>query len=128
MPKTPKRPILEESLLTALKAVDNQIKRAMERSPSEREVHGVQKWKPIEDRVESVCEIIISEYGENHDLDSLIVFSRAFVKSLVILCEELGLESFGEIRGAYVKDAIAKIEDELRKLSVILRVNDDLLM
>ncbi len=128
MPKTPKRPLLEESLLIALKAVDNQIKRAMERSPSEREVHGVQKWKPIEDRVESVCEIVISEYGENHDLDSLIVFSRAFVKSLVIICEELGLESFGEIRGAYVKDAIRKIEDEIKRAGALISKDDVTLM
>jgi len=42
--KKPKAPPLEQGLLTAMKAIDNQIAREMQRSPAEREAPGMQKW------------------------------------------------------------------------------------
>lgn len=113
MSKQNKKPVLEESILSALKSIDNQIARAMERTPAEREVHGVQKWKPYEERVEKLCELLLSEYGDEYQLDGLIVLVKTFVKSFSILCEELGSDAFGEIRTAYIKETLEKLESDV---------------
>jgi hypothetical protein len=128
MGKSAKKPVLEDSLLTALKAVDNQIARAMERTPAEREVHGVQKWKPIDDRVERICELLLSEYGQSYQLESLLVFSRAFVKSLSMICDELGSDAFGEIRGGYVKECFRVIEGDVERGRAVFKRGEESLM
>ncbi len=128
MTKTTKRPLLEESLLSALSAVDKQIARAMERTPSQREVHGVQKWKPLDERVEKLCELLLSEYGEEYQLDSLLVFARSFVKSLSILCDELGGDSFGEIRSAYIKETLQMLEDDVLRAKGVFKRDETSLM
>ncbi len=111
-------PPLEQGLLTAMRALDNQIARAMQRSPSEREAHGVQKWEPIATRVENVCAFVLNSLGdEDVTLDSLLVLSQAMAKSLALVVDDLGLEGLGEIRSGYVSSALESIaEDASRTL------------
>ncbi len=102
---------LEEGLLQAMKSIDNQIARAMQRSPAEREVHGVQKWEEYESRVEYIAAFLLQEVGDtNLGLDSLLVCAQAFTKALRLVCEDLGDEGLGKLRAAYCRDAMEKIE------------------
>ena len=107
MSKQEKMPPLEGGILTALRALDNQIARAMERSPSEREEHGVQKWEPYQQKVEQCAAIVLSAFAEDEiKLDSVLVAAQAFTKSLYLLSEELGEAGLGKVRTAYVKAAL----------------------
>ena len=121
-------PPLEQGLLTAMRALDNQIARAMQRSPSEREVHGVQKWEPISTRVENVCAFVLNSLGdEDVTLDSLLVLSQAMAKSLALVVDDLGAEGLGAMRTGYVSSALERIADDasrtLRGLSGGVEVN-----
>lgn len=101
---------LEEGLAQALKAIDNQIARAMQRSPAQRELHGVQKWEPYAERVEKIATFLLQEVGDGSiELDSLLVCAQAFAKALQLLCSDLGEEGLGKIRSAYCLDAMEKI-------------------
>ncbi len=106
---------LEEGLLQAMKSIDNQIARAMQRSPAEREVHGVQKWEAYESRVEGIAAFLLQEVGDNHvGLDSLIVCAQAFTKALRLVCDDLGDEGLGSLRASYCRDAMEKIARDAR--------------
>ena len=94
---------LEEGLRQALQAIDNQIAREMQRSPAERELHGVLKWEPFEVRIERVSAYLLSIFGEEIQLDSLIVLSQALVKSLALVVEDCGREGLGDVRARYVE-------------------------
>jgi hypothetical protein len=112
---------LEEGLLQAMKSVDNQIARAMQRSPAEREMHGVQKWEAYESRVESIAAFLLQEVGDtNIGLDSLLVFAQAFSKALRLVCDDLGEEGLGKIRSAYCRDAMEKIGRDAHMASAAL--------
>jgi hypothetical protein len=112
---------LEEGLLQAMKSVDNQIARAMQRSPAEREMHGVQKWEAYESRVESIAAFLLQEVGDtNIGLDSLLVFAQAFSKALRLVCDDLGEEGLGKIRSAYCRDAMEKIGRDAHMVSAAL--------
>jgi hypothetical protein len=101
---------LEEGLLQAMKSLDSQIARAMQRTPSEREVHGVQKWEPYETRVENLTAFLLNELGDNSvSLDSLLVLSQAFTKALRLACDDLGRGGLGAVRSSYCIDALQKI-------------------
>lgn len=101
---------LEEGLLQAMKALDTQIARAMQRTPAEREVHGVQKWEPYETRVENLTAFVLNELGDNTvSLDSLLVLSQAFTKALRLACDDLGPGGLGAVRSSYCIDALQKI-------------------
>jgi hypothetical protein len=128
MAKQPKTPVLEESLLAALGAIDNQIRRAMERSPKEREIYGVQKWKPYDDRIEKICTFLLSNYGEKFELDSLLVILRSSMKTLGILCEELGTEGMGEMRSAYIKETLEQVSIELERAKGTFKRDEPSLM
>ncbi len=106
-------PKLESGLLQAMQALDNQIARAMERSPSELEVSGVQKWKPYAERVEAVSTFLLESFGgEEINLDSLLVLSQVFPKVISILSDELGREGLGELRSSYVLSVLEGLERE----------------
>ena len=96
--------------MEAMQALDNQVARRMERSPAEREVHGVQKWEPYQSKIEEVTALVMQAFGEDSvKLDSLLILAQAFVKSLYLLTEELGVEGLGEIRAAYCRTALELI-------------------
>jgi len=121
MSKQDRKPLLEESLLTALKAIDNQVARAMERTPAEREVSGVQKWKPFDDKIEQVSTLILDNFGEGISLDGVLVMSQAMVKALSILSSELGSEGLGDLRTSYVKEALQLLSIEIERAKNIFK-------
>jgi hypothetical protein len=103
---------LEEGLITALQGIDKQILREVStRSPSGREEHGVQKWEPIEKRVEYMSSFILNELGEQTvGLDGILVMAQAFAKTLQLVAEDLGEEGLGELRSSYIKAAFEQLE------------------
>ncbi len=108
---------LEQGLLQAMKAIDNQIARAMQRTPAERDAHGVQKWEPYNTRVENVTAFLLEELGENStSLDSLLVFAQAFPKALHLLVHDLGREGLGDIRTAYCLEAMKGVERDAQEV------------
>jgi hypothetical protein len=107
---------LEEGLLQAMKAVDNQVARALQRTPAEREQLGVQKWEPYETRIEHVTAFILNELGDNSiSIDSLLVFSQSFTKALRLISEDLGLDGLGNLRSSYCIDTMQKIRRDADK-------------
>jgi hypothetical protein len=106
----------EEGLLQAMKAIDNQIARALQRTPAERELQGVQKWEPYESRIEHVTAFLLNQLGDSEiAFDSLIVFAQAFTKALRFAAEDLGTEGLGAMRTEYCRDAMQKIERDAGK-------------
>ena len=94
-----------------MKALDNQIAREMQRSPEEREKHGVQKWEPFQNRIEIVTPLILNSLGEGEvNLDSLIVLSQSFVKALRMMVDDLGEEGLGKVRFQYAVRALSAIQ------------------
>ena len=113
---------LEDGFIVALRAIDNQIAREMQRSPDELESHGLRKWEPHAKRVETVTALLLNAVGQRQiDLDSLIVSSQAFVKALRLFAEELEGEGLGHVRAEYVKEAFARISDDAFKGIDLLR-------
>jgi hypothetical protein len=107
-------PPLEGGLLQAMRALDNQIARAMERTPAEREVSGVQKWTPYAERVELVSTFLLESFGDEEvKLDSVLILAQAFPKVLAILSDELGREALGKVRSAYVEAVLENLEREM---------------
>lgn len=117
MSKREKLPPLEEGLLTALQAIDNQIAREVgTRSPEEREELGIQKWEPLVSRIERICGFVLDRFGENElDLDGIIVLSQAMTKTLQLLFEELGEEGLGKMRYSYCRSALEEIEKSVAR-------------
>ena len=102
---------LEQGLLGAMKAIDNQIARAMQRTPSERDVHGVQKWEPYNTRIENVTAFLLESMADNEvSLDSLLVLAQAFPKALHLIVNDLGREGLGAVRTSYCGEAVKHIE------------------
>ena len=64
MSKKQKPPKLEQHLLQAMRVIDNRVARQMQRTPAEREVHGVQKWEPYRIVVEDICALLLNEIGD----------------------------------------------------------------
>lgn len=107
---------LEEGLLQAMKAIDNQVARAMQRTPAERDVHGVQKWEPFETRVELITAFLLNELGSQEvSIDSMVVLAQAFTKALALVCDDLGSEGLGAVRSSYCLDAMEKIERDAHR-------------
>lgn len=128
MSKDQKLPLLDESLLRALELIDSQISRAMERTPAQREESGVQKWKPLEERVEKLSTLILDNFGERVELDSVVVLTQVFTKVLSIICQELGEEGLGTMRSEYVKNTLSLLDIEIQRAGVVFKTNTDLLM
>jgi hypothetical protein len=115
--KNPKRPPLEDGLLTALRAIDNQIRREMQRTPAERETLGTQKWEPYQKRVELLVPLLLSEFGDQTiELDGLVVLSQVLSKTLKLLVEELGSEGLGKLRSAYACWAMEQVSSDAREV------------
>lgn len=101
---------LEEGFLRALRAIDNQIAREMQRTPAELEKLGVQKWEPFNKRIENISAFIIDSISEQSiQLESLLVAAQAFVKVMKIFSEDLGEEGLGKMRSAYMRWAMENI-------------------
>ncbi len=113
---------LEEGLLQAMKAIDNQVARALQRTPAEREEQGVQKWDAYETRVEHTVAYLLNQLGDGEaSLDSLFVLSQAFAKALRLAAEDLGAEGLGSMRTAYCIDCMEKIQRDAQKVLGELR-------
>lgn len=120
--KPSKEPPLTSGLATAMRALDKQIARSMQRSPAEREQMGVQKWEPLNTKVEEVTTAVLELIGEDiASIDALLVLARAFPKALKLLVEELGEDGLGSLRSAYCRDAAEQIERDCRDLIDIFR-------
>jgi hypothetical protein len=105
-----KGPVLEQGLLSAMRALDNQIARQMERSPADREASGVQKWEPYQLKIEQVCALMIKAFGEDDvRLDSVLIVAQAMTKSLYLISEELGEAGLGAVRSGYCRTALNAI-------------------
>ena len=113
----PKPPQLETGLMMVMQSLDGQIAREVtQRDPREREDHGVQKWEPIDKRIERVATFVLDALGDNEvKLDSVLVLSQAFVKILCLVSEELGEEGLGEVRAGYVREAMRRLGIEIER-------------
>lgn len=113
---------LEEAIVRAMKAIDNQVAREMQRSPAERDAHGVQKWKPYDARIESLTAFILNKLGENEvELDSLLVLSQSFARALRLVVEDLGQEGLGDVRSEYCRKALETLSEDGRRGNDLLR-------
>lgn len=113
--KSEKLPPLEGGISQLLTAITSQIARELQRSPHEREQEGVRKWKPIEARTEIVTMKALEVVATGQaDLDALLVSSQSFVKALMVYVEELGRDGLGQVRREYCRDALEKIQRDVR--------------
>ena len=125
--RTEKLGVLEEGLLRAMRSLDVQIAREMQRSPAEEEVLGVQKWEPYQKRIENVASFVLNSLGdEDAGLDSLLVLAQAFVKSLQLVVSDLGNDGLGKVRSAYCLDALEKISRDVFEALQLLRESRNL--
>jgi len=116
---------LEAGLVQAMKAIDNQVARAMLRTPQERSQSGVRKWEPYESRVESIAAFILNSLGDDVvGMDSLFVLTQAFVKALRLVGEDLGEDGFGKVRLEYCIDTMERVETDAAKLLSLLRQSE----
>ena len=107
---------LEDGLIQAMQALDNQIARAMQRTPAQRESEGVLKWGPYDVRIERITTTILQEIAQTTvSLDSLLVCSQAFSKALYLLITELEREGLGSVRVEYCRDALEKIRTDAER-------------
>lgn len=110
MSDSSKLPPLEEGILMAMRAIDNQIAREMQRSPEDLERQGVQKWEPINSRIELVASYVLNLLGEEAiGLDSLLVMAQAMTKSLELVTQDLSTEGLGKVRTGYCVGAFESI-------------------
>jgi len=118
MKKQEKMSVLEGSLLQAMKALDTQIAREMQRSPEETDLHGVQKWEPIQKRIENITSLIMNSLGDGSvELDGVLVLAQAFSKALLLIVEDLGEEGLGKVRSGYCLHAAESLSrDSYRML------------
>lgn len=116
MSKKEKRTPLHEGLFTALRAIDNQVARELQRSPEELKSHGVQKWEPLEKRVELVTSLLLDGVADQEiSLDGILVLSQSLIKSLQILSSDLGKKGLGQLRSNYLLTAFSLIESDCRR-------------
>ncbi len=119
---------LEEHLISAMRAIDNQVAREMQRTPSERDTHGVQKWEPYAKRVELIASLALNHVGSNDsELDSVLVLSQAYVKALVLLVNDLGQDGLGKVRTDYCTKVLSTIMSDSDKALRELRNETDLM-
>jgi len=111
---------LEDGLFKACRAIENQIAREMQRTPAQRDQHGVQKWEPYAKRIESICSFLLeetaTEAGQGVSLDALLVLSQAVTKALSILTDELGEKGLGTVRAAYVREAAKNLKRDILRI------------
>ena len=126
---TEKRSAFEESLLKVMAAIDNQVAREMQRTPAEREEHGVQKWEPYQKRIEIIVTALLNALGDQEiQLDSVLVFSQALSKTLLLVIEDLGADGLGKLRAAYCREAAERIASDTDRALKMLKSDDTDLM
>ncbi len=97
-----KLPPLEDGLFRAMRAIDSQIQREMQRTPGQEETLGIQKWQPYQKRIEQISAFMMNCLGDaDISLDSLIVLAQASSKALLLASEELGIAGLGKLRSQY---------------------------
>ena len=107
---------LEEALIRAMKQLDTQVAREMQRTPMEREDQGVRRWEPHQKRVEKITALIVNSLGDQElELDSLLILSRGLAKALQIVVEDLGEDGLGAVRSEYCLNALRDIERSCRE-------------
>jgi len=110
MSKIDTLPPLEAGVLTALRAIDNQVARELQRTPADLTKHGVQKWEPFQKRIESISSFIIECLGERRiELDGILVLAQALTKTLSLLIDDLGEKGLGKVRTGYCVGALENI-------------------
>jgi hypothetical protein len=115
-------PLMESGLLQCMQALDKQIAREMQRSPEEREAHGVQKWEPYNTRIERVVTLLLNELGdENLTLDSVFVLAQSLSKTLSIMIDDLGEEGLGNVRSMYCLKACEALSFDTERALNVLR-------
>ena len=120
--KDKKSPPLERGLLDAMRSLDRQIEREMQRSPSERDVHGVQKWEPYRKRIERICTFSLNALGDEEvSLDAILVLAQSYAKTLALVVEDLEEEGLGNIRSSYCLEAARMINHDMRRIESLLR-------
>ncbi|MCB0317894.1 MAG: hypothetical protein KDD56_04000 [Bdellovibrionales bacterium] len=101
---------LEESLRSMMISIENQIQREMQRTPAEKDILGVDRWPPIQTRVERITEYALKLISQtDSQIDSLLVLSQAFTKALSLYVQELGNDGLGKIRSSYCNSALELI-------------------
>ena len=117
----------------SLRAVDSQIAREMQRTPSEREAHGVTKWQPMSKRVELLSAFFLDHIGDSafsedaFSFEALLVMAQSTVKALSLVVQDLGEDGLGDLRSKYARDALHTMQfDVERALSEISQVGKDL--
>ncbi len=117
---------IREFLVKALKGVDTQIAREMQRTPVERELHGVQKWEPMRKRIESISVSLIDNFNDQTvNLEAILVLSSALTKALSLIVQDLGVEGLGKIRVNYCRDLFEQIERDITHAETSLHVGTD---
>ena len=107
-----KLPMMEAGLQQCMRAIDNQIARELQRSPAEREQHGVQKWEPFQERTERLVTFLLNQLGdETVGLDALLVLSQATSKALTLLTEDMGEDGLGKGCSQGVGHRVLREED-----------------
>ena len=108
--------VFAEALTRAMRAIDKQIEREMQRTPAEREVEGVQKWGPLQVRVERAVGVILDGVADQEfGVDAVVVMTRAFTSALRMIAEDLGKEGLGELRSEYILDAMERAQEDARR-------------
>ncbi len=119
---------LEAGLITAMQALDNQIARSVERTPEQREEHGVQKWEPMAQRVEQICVLLINALGDEEiRLDSVVVLAQALSKALFMIVDDLEGVDLGQVRTAYCLDALENILNDAERAKKLLKGEAELM-
>ena len=122
-----KLPPLQAGLITAMRALDNQVSRQMQRTPAELEKHGVQKWEPYQQRVEALSSFILESLAHRHvELDSILILSQALVKGLSLHVQEMEEEGLGKVRTMYCVSALENITRDAERAAQ--NINDGAVM
>ena len=114
-------PPLEASILRALQAIDSQIDREMQRTPADRETHGVQKWAPMSTRIERIVTFALDQFSQDEvKIESLLVMAQALTKAVRFAVEELGEDGLGKMRSDYCRRTVDEIGQDAHKASQVL--------
>lgn len=120
-----KAPPLEEGLIKAMKALDNQIARAMQKDVARREEEGFKKHENFKVKIEEVTGLILNAFGEDKvGFDSFLILSQAYIKALYLISEDLGKLGLGKIRTEYISEAINNIDRDLKALKDEFSANE----
>ena len=122
MSNAQKLPPLEAGLITAMRALDNQVARQMQRSPDALAVHGVQKWEPYQQRVEQLSSFLLDALANRHvQLDSLLIMAQALSKTLSLFAQDLQEEGLGKVRSLYCRAALEHLREDATRALAALR-------